>query len=228
MESDSLLADRVLNLSNEIGGEVSQIRAKALLKEVSGEVSQYNWTYNSSRVVRNIAGATFVLTALSQRNLAELARLDKAAYRFALTWESLAKLGEGVSRETALINAAVSYEMAGYQANAACLARQVGRDYVEIVTPTFTDIVKTFLQRLFVQLRVLCVRLRSESKEELNLSGLDERIASAMSDAFEFAGIFFLRGDGRALDKANAAFARIENFFSAYGAATEANTARSL
>src|SRR6266566_808559 len=222
------LAERVLTLSNEIRGEVSQIRAKALLKEVSGEVAQYKWTYNPSRVVRNIAGATFILTALAESNITELEKLYGSAYQFALTWESLAKLGEGADRETALVNAAVSYEIAGYQANAACLAKQIGRDYSAIITPTFSDLTKTFLQRLFVQLRILCSRLQSKSSNgELNRSEIDHN-AVVIAGAFEAAGLFFLNGDRAELDRSNKLFRQAESFFSAYGAVAEANTARSL
>ena len=52
--------------------------------------------------------------------------LQGHALRLARLWEGLARLGEETPRGYALLNAACAYELAGYQANAACLSRRFG------------------------------------------------------------------------------------------------------
>src|SRR5215218_6053789 len=128
--------------------EVAQVRAKAVLAEILEEVPPYNWTYSPARLVRNSVGASLALEtsdALAQREY-----WPDAALRLARLWESLAKIEEGVSTETAILNAAVSYEYAGYQANAACLARSIAIEYEEDERPRLEHLVGLFLRRWLV------------------------------------------------------------------------------
>src|SRR5438309_375102 len=78
--------------------EVAQIRAKALLKEVTDNVPQYNWTYLIPRVIRNSVAAAFGLEFLSRQSPGQLRDYEGMARQLALTWEALAKLGEGTNR----------------------------------------------------------------------------------------------------------------------------------
>ena len=111
----SLLDDRGFE------NEIAQIRTKALLTEISGSASAARWTYSAARVVRN---AVAVMVELQGPDLgaSDPEVRKKIARRVAQLWESLARLEEKTSRRLALTNAAIAYEIAGYQANASCLA----------------------------------------------------------------------------------------------------------
>src|SRR5436309_2103456 len=105
--------------------EVAQIQAKSLLSEVADKIPNYNWTYISRRVVRNITFATIQLIKFAKDEPENINSLTKEAKKVALVWEALARLSESTTTETALINAALNYELAGYQANALCIAKQL-------------------------------------------------------------------------------------------------------
>ena len=111
--------------------EAAQIQAKALLGAIADEIPDYDWNYIPRRVVRNTSFATFALESIVTGDLELNVDLIGAARRLAMLWESLANLREGISRETALLNAAVCYELAGYQANAACIAKKLLEDSKE-------------------------------------------------------------------------------------------------
>lgn len=230
--SDDSWTTKILNLHNDTSfqREVAQIRAKALLKEVSGEIPPFNWNYVPARVVRNVTAATFSLEALSFENVARLKNIEMVARQFALAWESLAKLGERTSTSTALINAAIAYELAGYQANAACLARKIGRPLAEISTPKITDLASKFLQRLFIQVLLLSGRVRKEPRiEETTPSGLFEAIAIAMAgQGFAFASNYLLNGDRSSLDKAKRSLSKAEKSLASLGFSEEANIVRGI
>jgi len=204
--------------------EIAQIRAKALLREVTGEIPPYKWSYNPGKIVRNITAATFGLGILSQMHVAELKGLEAAARNLALAWEALAKLEESTSRTTALMNAAVDYQLAGYQANARCLARKIGRSFREIDTPKIEELSSAFLQRLFLQVVLLSRRVMEEPKElgspDQLLGGIARAIAA---EGFNNASRFFLMGDGKALDQAGKAFAEAEKSLASLGLVQESN-----
>jgi len=232
MTTSESLTKNILSLFNNpsFQTEVAQIRAKALLKEVSGQIPSYNWTYIASRVVRNITAAIFDIETISQTDLNKLKVAEVATRQFALTWESLAKLGERTSRDAALINAAVAYELAGYQANAACLARQLGHAFYEIEKPTVVELTSAFLQRLFLQVIILAERLRKEPEVgKFTHSQLLEAIALALvGEGFTYASKYFLNGDEHALAQARVSFRESEQSFASLGYVAESNLVRSI
>src|SRR5437667_2897629 len=109
---------RVLSLLRDASfqSEAAQIQAKALLSEVAEQIPAYKWTYIARRVARNLSVATFELENIARTDLQALDQLSEAALKFARIWEALSKLHEGSTRGAALLNSAVNYELAGYQA----------------------------------------------------------------------------------------------------------------
>lgn len=222
----------IMNLYNDplFQSEVAQIRAKALLKEITGQIPPYKWSYLAGRVVRNISAATFSLEVLSQRDSTKLKELEIAARQLALVWESLAKLEERTTGTTALMNAAVAYELAGYQANAACLARKIGRTYYEIDTPRIDELASLFLQRLFLQVLLLEGRLLKEPKvENVTQYELLEAVATAsVGEAFAHAARYFLNGEKGALSQAKELFDESQRSLASLGLVGESNLVRSI
>jgi len=232
MMNDESITRSVLSLFNDptFQSEVAQIRAKALLMEVTDEIPPYKWTYISSRVIRNITAATFGIEALSEIDLNKLKDAEPAARQFALTWEGLAKLGEKTNRNTALMNASVAYELAGYQANAACLARQIGRPFHDITKPTVSELTRTFIQRLFLQVIMLAERVIGEPEASKLLSHqLLEAVAIATAaEGFAHASRYFLNGDENALTQAFASLKESEKSYGILGYMMQSNLLRSL
>jgi superfamily II DNA/RNA helicase len=210
--------------------ETAQIQAKALLSEVVGEVPPYRWSYIARRVIRNVVMATFELEVLASENPDALTDLSAAARKFALIWESFAQLREATTRETALLNAAVNYELAGYQANAMCIARHLFRHGAREEKPSLIDMTSLFLQRRFLQLRDLS---REAQVEPAVNQGVQESLVEAMAltlagNAFTQAIRFFLRGDAQALHRAIATWKNAESLFSTLNLVEETNVIRSL
>jgi len=172
--------------------ELAQVGARAVLKSLRADESSINWRYRAERVVRN-------LTALGQSVFESAADGNgkTAAVAIARGWENLASLGDRVEPTVALINAAVFYELGGYQANASCLARLAVDRSRWTVEPDFDGLVSSFLQRMF--LRVTTLRPALTEPPDFALLSHDElarRGSHAVAAiALERAASFFLSGD---------------------------------
>jgi hypothetical protein len=82
--------------------ELAQVRAKATLQAIGEATPPPRWTYVGRRFARNSAAAVYALEALAFHDPSEVVHFDKEARRVAL-----------------------AYELAGYQANATYLAREI-------------------------------------------------------------------------------------------------------
>ncbi len=208
---------QVLSLAQDRGFliEAAQVQAKALLSEMTGTVPAYDWTYISSRLVRNISMSTFELRQLAQLDPDSINDLNLAARKFALVWQALAELRESTTKDTALLNAAVNYELAGYEANAMCIARQIAPVQDELGRPPLPRICSLFLQRRFIKLRDLAGQTQAEPVDiENDSAALVEQMGSALVGRGLLSAIqFFLRGDEPALEEAIRIFEDSTRFF---------------
>jgi helicase len=210
--------------------EAAQVQAKALLKEIDHGSTQLNWTYNITRVVRNVVAATFELKQLAQSDPNSINDLSDAALKFARVWEALAKLQESTTRETALLNAALNYELAGYQANTACIAKQITLNIHQGESPSLVDMSALFLQRRFIQLHDVAERAQSQPQTDGRVTvPLIESMALALAaNAFSAAVSFFLSGDVGSLRRSIEIFANSERLFSTLNSVEETNLVRSV
>ena len=108
-------------------------------------------------------------------------------------WESLAGTGESVAVESALLNAAIWYERAGYQANASCLARLAVEPRRWRTDPRFDGLLSAFLQRLFLRVSYLESGLTRQPRgvsdipsEELQRLASQAVTAQALADVARF------------------------------------------
>lgn len=210
--------------------ETAQIRAKALLDEIVEEIPKYKWNYVAQRIIRNITFATFGLENILRDNTDEADEIFVAARKYALIWEALAKLGEVVKRKTALMNAAVNYELAGYQANAMCIAKLFDPNFFKKIKPSLIDLCSLFLQRRFLHLKKLCknAQIEPKNKTKLNNSLIEDIAFGLVGKAFWYIVIFFLRGDKIAFKKSNKIFKNAEKFFVSLNLVEESNLVRSI
>ncbi len=222
----------ILSLIEDRGflAAAAQIQAKALLKEVAEDVPSYRWSYTPQTIVKNAAIATFDIENLLRDNPTAIEDYASAAREIALVWEALARLEEGVSKHTALLNAAVNYDLAGYQANSICIAsRLLQRDLKANLSPV--DIMSAlFLQRRFLQLVKRAKEYQVEPKTNGHVDiNLVRRMGTALSaKAFSSALRYFLAGDGHSLTDAVRLFTYAEEMFASINLVPEANLTRSL
>jgi hypothetical protein len=175
MGADSVDGDgriaRALALAadDDLQRELRNVRAKATLTEVLGEAPEYRWRYSPSRVVRNVLALDRTVRAVAQDDLTTRSDIEEVAKGIAEAWESFAVLGERTERVSSLLYAAIAYELAGYQANAACLAKRlIVRNRSFVTLPSLEEVIGVFLQRQLLRLPIVAEpMLRPPSKAAL-------------------------------------------------------------
>ncbi len=200
--------------SPQLQRELAQIGARATLRTLGApEEHTIKWNYYTERIIRNLAAVTAELDG-NNRNGTQATGMRAVAQ----AWENLAELGDRVAPSTAYINSALAYEWAGYQANAACLARLAASKGRWTTEPNFDDLISAFLQRLFVRVKELQPRLTEFPDPELLSTDeeIDRRAALAVTAiALSDVASYFLTGDDKriksaisALDLASAGLAQ--------------------
>lgn len=194
------------------GESISQIVTASVLKELHAErPATGSWMSAEPYVHIRAASLSYLTSALSEDvDSAEPQALDYVgsyALRLARLWEGLARLDEKTPRGHALLSAACAYELAGYQANAACLSRRFESELQEGADPDLRQAVSMFLQRRFVDLRRTCARLTAEPDYDKVDNMAHALGQAAAASALSSLGTFFLSGTtaANAADMAGAA-----------------------
>lgn len=187
--------------------DACRVDSKSLLKDISagGHRTEDGGAFSEALVARRAAALSFVVSTLSAEG-GEIAdppdTRRRHAARLARIWEGLAKLGEGAPRRYALLNASCAYELAGYQANAACLARSFLESERNGGGNELQRIAAMFLARRFVELRQECAGLVGEPDYD-SVDSMPYRLglAAAARSLSDIAG-FFLSGSRDGIDVA--------------------------
>ncbi len=227
IEARSGLMARMQGLLSDGGfqNELAQIRAKALLKDLGEPENPPHWTYTAGRFCRNATAAMYALETAALENPDTAFPHPDQARQLALAWESLARLSEGVAQPLAQLNAALAYELAGYQANAAYLAQSIGPDPEPDTRPDTQALVSLFLQRRLTATiqRAQCL-LNHEPDPHLPLDELAFALADVvLADALSKACRFFLSGVREAYVEAEALLREATGLFKQLGAPLETN-----
>lgn len=203
--------------------EAAQVQAKALLSRVVTELPPFRWTYIPQRIAKNMALLTFQLRKLAQVAPEQVAGIQDAVRDVAFLWEALAQIREGAGPRSALLNAAVAYELAGFQANAASLARQLDSHSL----PPLMEATKLFLQRRLVRLRAVAASASGEpDPDRPDIIG-DLGTALAL-EGLSHASSYLMRGDKQLLREATSSLASSARMFDSGGAYEAANLVSSL
>lgn len=146
-------------------GALSRLRARVSLAELVGperraEVDAINWQLDPWAIGK----ATVALHREVRVAARGAAGLDpeiirRAALVDARGWEALASVEDRASAFGALINSAVGYELAGYQANATCVARAAERRLGQRPSPSLSLAASAFVQRQFLRLGPLAAAM---------------------------------------------------------------------
>lgn len=212
--------------------EAAQLRARATLTELLGEAPAYRWTYIAPRMVRNATAALVDLQRIAFKDPTRIPAYTAEALRYAYVWESLATLEEAGTKRTSLLNAAAAYDLAGYQANAICIARKLSPRLRDgrggIGGPS--DLATIFLQRLFVLVRLAAKSLSTEpAADAMRLEDLYQAAAQALfAKGLSAAAHAFLAGDASEIGAATDFLQDAEKSYADLGLASDANLARLL
>ena len=178
----------------------SQIAAASVVKELSASMPESGeWVSVEPHVHLRAATLSYLTATLSEDAGADQRVFDyvgPSALRLARLWESLARLDEKTPRGHALLSAACAYDLAGYQANAACLSHCFERERQGLGGTDLQQAVSLFLQRRFVELRRTCARLAAEPDYDKVDDMAYALGRAAAATALSSLGTFFLSGNG--------------------------------
>jgi len=171
-----LLADR------RFQSERYQIRSKALLTQLSPEhVPAIRFTFDEAKIWRNcqylISSGSRLLTYDASYKKMVLDALKEAAE----TFEFLSQVTESRDKADALLNAALLYQVAGYQANSICLSRLLSSKTIDEKLPLLELYQHLLLRalRLYLGKRVLELRVRSIEAQR-TLKNTEARLIDAL------------------------------------------------
>ena len=203
----------------------SQAMSRSILGELAaGRAREADGAFSEPLLRRSAATLSYLASALSAedeegwwgRETDGRNGLQEQALRLARLWESLARLEGKTPDGHSLLNAAFAYELAGYQANAACLARRL-EDGRPAGDGGLWRIAGTFLQRRFVRLGAECAPLVKEPDYD-RVGDLPHALGlAAAASSLSALAAFFLTGDRGKVAAASAGLARAGKMFAASG-----------
>ena len=207
--------------------ELAQVRSKATLQAIGELQHPPHWTYVANRFSRNSAAALYALEAATLADPDYAKKNEGHSRQLALAWESLAELTEGITRPTALLNAALAYELAGYQANAAYLAKEVLPEPQPDSRADALALVASFIQRRIIVTERLANRLLQFPPDlELPLDALSLELGEVvLADGLSKACRFFLSGAQPAYREAMELLGEATKIFTGLGAPLHSNIA---
>lgn len=172
---ESLMKDR------QFLRELAQVQARSIQEELSSVQPNIRYTFNAKEIWKRcdyiFSNSSLLLREESQsqgdieKRQSILAFLKTAAQSF----EFLAKFADEIEKEILLINSAICYHIAGYQANAQCIAKMVEKRYLveEVEKRTNlshldTDLTQFFRQALLSFLRRDIVKLQRVTQDAMS------------------------------------------------------------
>jgi superfamily II DNA/RNA helicase len=121
-----------LHLDSNFQRSIYQARARAIQEEFVPEQSTTQFSFEPKRVWRYCDYVFSESILLLKENFGDRIVLLERIKTTAQTFEFLAKFADECDKEILLINAAICYEIAGYQANASCLSRLIEVSFLAI------------------------------------------------------------------------------------------------
>ena len=213
---------------DDFQNDVAQISSKSTLKEITENVPEYNWSYVEPLIVRNASTLGVMIQNLALEDPNNLMKIGQSTLRLATLWENIARLREKTEPNFALMNAAVCYELSGYQANATCLTRKISHSLKEDDN-SLESLSSIFLQRLFLDLRIRCQTLLQEPTEfKGEFDAVRGLAIAATADAYLKTIDFFLAGNKSSISEAEEQFSNAEKLFSELSCIHEFNLVRQI
>lgn len=163
--------DNDLNFKNIL----SQVRARAIQQEFVPEEPKTQFTFNAKQVWQSCNYLFSESILLLSENFGDKTVLLRKIRTAAQAFEFLAKFSEPRDQEILLLNSAICYQIAGYQANAFCLSKLIEANFLNLernspLTERTIDevLVSLFRQALIKFLRREISRLQEISNQALS------------------------------------------------------------
>jgi len=141
MDKQQYLADTYLSLESlmkdsQFLKELAQVQARSIQEELTSVQSDIRYTFKQEEIWRRcdyiFSSGSLLLRDVnfSLEGTGEKQNILTFLKSIAQSFEFLAKFANDTDKEILLINSAVCYHIAGYQANAQCIAKVVERIYI--------------------------------------------------------------------------------------------------
>jgi len=138
----ALFEDRGFNI------DLSQLRARAIQAELLTDVPEVRFTFDPKRLWRLSSFVLNECSLLIRENSGDTKILLEWVRKVAEAFEFLSRFSAEDERGFLLIGSALAYHIAGYQANAQCIAKKLENDYKNFELPA-EDQVDAVLVDLF-------------------------------------------------------------------------------
>lgn len=208
---------------------ISQITSKSILKELSNTetLPEYDWSYHEPYLHRNASTLSHMLEEIALTDIESLQIATNSSLRLALLWENLSRLNENTPKRISILNSAIAYELAGYQANSLCLSRNFQKDD-QILKSRLELLISTFLQRQFLKLKIDC-NVYLKPNYDSNRDDMIQNLGLAVTaSGLINCSNFFLSGSENDLDLAKSKFLKVEELFAKTKNYEESNLLHSL
>lgn len=176
----ALLANRGFNI------DMSQLRARAIRSELLRDGPEVRFTFDPKRLWRLNSFILSECSLLMKENIGNQKILLEWVRRVAEAFEFLTRFSAEEERGFLLIGSALAYHIAGYQANAQCIAKRLENDYKNIELPPDSsfdaDLVDLFRRSLVSFLKRNIKGMMFSSNEGLSkISALQEPLVKEFS-----------------------------------------------
>jgi helicase len=119
-----------LNANETLTRHLYQVRAKAIQSELLDEQPEVNFQFNEKQIVKTSDFLFSQNSLLLKEKVGDKAKLLSGIRKAADTFEFLSKFSLNEEKEFLLLKSALCNQMAGYQANAYCLANLLEHRYL--------------------------------------------------------------------------------------------------
>lgn len=228
-QKDSVIIGKIASATVEdlFVNHVSQVASKSLLKEITDQIPEYSWTYVEEYLTRNALTLSSMIENATIESPETVEKLKNSTVRLAALWECISRLNEETPKNMALINAAVLYELAGYQANASCLSKAYCKNTADTNVLGYES--GLMLQRLFFKLKQVCAEQIKEPKEQTDDLSLKKKLGIAIASiGFTKFIDYFLDGNESHMNEAIKNIDESEKLFSMLGFIEESNLLHSI
>ncbi len=210
--------------------EVAQIRAHAALDALPGDPPVIHWAYRLPRMLRNATAALIDVESIIDDGNGSSLDLVAIARRLGQLWESISRISDGKAKSIAQTNAILAYELAGYQANSVCIARELLASKSADSTDSLTTLIATFFRRQFFRSLNLAERILNTVPNDVEeISELVSLTSQGLvAGALVEVSRYFLSGDSSRIDRAIQMLQAASSGFASIGAVSQHSLVRLL
>jgi len=200
----NIVSDQLLELNNDdaLTRQLYQVRAKAIQSELLDEQPKINFQFNEKQITKISDFLFSESSLLIKEQIGDKSNLLLAIRKAADTFEFLSKFSSDEEKEFLLIKSALCNQIAGYQANAYCLANLLERKYLpklqfdpiseDLPVLHFRHALINFIRRDTRKLRTISTKSLSAISElqPIIVTNLSEGSATIL-DIYSHAGFAF-------------------------------------